>query len=118
MTDSPKMKDAGFLRLKKRVARLQTLLEADAPSSVIAWECRLIADAGKMVDPEAYFRRDREDWIRVQRFKMGLCEDCDETVAQPTHALDAPPLEQSHCAAHLREILDDPDLTDDDEGLS
>jgi hypothetical protein len=116
MRASPKMTTAGLLRLKNRLARIQRLLEAEAPPAVLAWECRLIAEAGKMLDPEAYFKRDREEWVHDQRFKLGLCADegCDEEVATPIHALDVPPLDHTHCAEHASEaLLEEDDAPDE-----
>lgn len=116
MSNSPKMTAAGLLRLKNRVSRVQRLLDLDAPSSVLAWECRLIAEAGKMLDPDAYFSREREVWVHDQRFKLALCADesCDESVARPIHVLDQPPLEHTHCTTHANEIVLDGEADDPD----
>lgn len=117
MSTSPKMTAAGLLRLKKRIARIQRLLDAEAPSSVLAWECRLIAEAGRLIDPDAYFARERDAWVHDQRFRLALCadEDCDEEVANPIHVLDVPPLEHTHCTKHASEILLEDEDDEDDE---
>jgi hypothetical protein len=112
---SPKMTAAGLLRLKRRVARIQKLLDLEAPTSVLVRECRLIAEAGRMIDPTTYFECDRDEWIRAQRFKLSLCthDDCDAEVAEPIHALDHPSFEHTHCAAHANEMLLDDDAEEE-----
>lgn len=113
--NSPKMTAAGLQRLKTRVARLQRLIDLDAPTSVLVRECRLIAEAGKMIDPGTYFECEREGWSREQRFKLSLCveEGCDESVTRPIHALDTPSFEHTYCPTHATAMLEDEDEDED-----
>lgn len=70
------------LLLAQRANRLIRLLASDAPDGMISFEASLINEAGMLLDPEGYVRREVERATAKARRHLGLCADreCDEVL--------------------------------------
>lgn len=77
-----RIEDHGKELLIKRVDRMRRLIASSAPDAMIANECELIGDCGRLMDPEGYLKRQLERELASARIRLGLCvePDCEELV--------------------------------------
>jgi hypothetical protein len=83
-----------------RVARLQQLLDSDAPDSLVAAEADLIGDAAILLDPAGVCQRAIDGKLHVARADLGLCREpgCEAELAKAGHE------EPVFCAKHEDEF--------------
>ena len=118
-----KQRQAALIRIKNRVARLQRLIDLEAPDVILIMETQLVSDAAEMLNPEAWYRQLGEKSALEQRRRLGLCivPDCEASVVGG----NAGPFDHDHCEKHAKEaekemaeddlIEPDPEHEDDDD---
>lgn len=107
MITKPKQKvvEAARVRLGERLARLARLIELKAPDAIIASECLLVGEAGKMLSLETYLQRVEAEAVKSYDEYLGLCEGegCEEPVAWAPSAATPTcpgPFHMTECLAH------------------
>lgn len=77
-----RIEDHGKELLIKRVDRMRRLIASSAPDAMIANECELIGDCGRLIDPDGHVKRQVERELAMARIRLGMCSsgDCEELV--------------------------------------
>ena len=86
-------------RLTMRLDRLNRLVDAQAPDTLIAAEAMLVGEAGILLDPQSWANTQAERIVFAHRDSLGLCLDCDSPRVAET----------ALCQSHLDELTSEID---------
>lgn len=115
---SEELREAALRRLKSRTARIQRLLDLEAPDVILVNEAHLLADAARMLSPEYWAQCDARAAVSEYKRQLQLCchDGCGRSVAWVPSA-ETPtcpgPFHGQSCLEHAAE--DEAETADADE---